>query len=322
MSGKNIKDVKSILQEQLKSKVATKLVDSPYAKYNSRGQLMCIVCGVPVKSAIIWQAHVNKRSHLESLVKLKQKQKQLNSNVGTKSASSSSPFKRPASPPPLQQQKKKATDSKIKPKGILKKISTYSDSDSGSEDENEDKKPKIEPPVVTEGPHPEDQKPDINQLRAANNGLPEDFFDNEGQKEEKENLYNEKEEKPKAAPKPNTSEVLPEGFFDDPVADAKARKVEYKDKDAEEWTAFLREVSQAEVESRLIIEEDKEEAALETQIEQANEQIACLERVVELDKTKKNKFQERTTIKKEIDDDASSDEDFAPVIWRTKNSLI
>lgn len=57
-----------------------------------------------------------------------------------------------------------------------------------------------------------------------------------------------------------------------------ARKVEYKDKDAEEWMSFMREVSAAEQESRMIIEEDKEEAALATQIEQANEQIACLER--------------------------------------------
>lgn len=320
MSGKSSgQNVKNIMQDQLKSKGATKQVDSPYAKYNSRGQLMCIVCSVPVKSAIIWQAHINKRSHLENLIKLKQKQKQLNSNVGTKSAASASQ-KRSASPPSSKQQKKKNTDSIVKPKGILKKISTYSDSDSGSEPE--DKKPDVELPLVTAGPHPEDQKPDIKQLRAATDGLPEDFFDNEDGQKKEEKIYNDKEEKPKAAPKPNTSEVLPEGFFDDPVADAKARKVEYKDKDAEEWSAFLREVSQAEVESRLIIEEDKEEAALETQIEQANEQIACLERVVECDKKMKSKLQDRSSIKKESDDDASSDEDFAPVIWRTKNSLI
>lgn len=57
-----------------------------------------------------------------------------------------------------------------------------------------------------------------------------------------------------------------------------ARKVEYKDKEAEEWMSFMREVSAAEQVSRTIIEEDKEEAALATQIEQANEQIAYLEK--------------------------------------------
>lgn len=325
MSGKNVgQDIKSKMQEQIRSKVATKQVDSPYAKYNSRGQLMCIVCGVPVKSAIIWQAHINKRSHLENLIKLKQKQKQLNSNVGTKSTSNDSQnFKRPASPPPAsEKQKKKTTKDIVKPKGILKNISTYSDSESDSDsEEEEDIKPQIED-MMTEGPYPEDQKPNINQMRAANDGLPGDFFDNEESVKKEEDIYAKKEERPKSPPKPNTSEVLPEGFFDDPVADAKARKVDYKDKDAEEWSAFLREVSQAEVESRLIIEEDKEEAALETQIEQANEQIACLERVVSLDLAKKNRLQDRSTCKKESDDDASSDEDFAPVIWRTKNSLI
>lgn len=36
-------------------------------------------------------------------------------------------------------------------------------------------------------------------------------------------MYKEKPAKPKDPPKPNTTEVLPEGFFDDPVADAKVR---------------------------------------------------------------------------------------------------
>lgn len=54
--------------------------------------------------------------------------------------------------------------------------------------------------------------------------------------------------------------------------------MEYKDKKEEEWTSFMKEVLAAEHESRIIIEEDKEEAALTTQIEQASEQIAFLER--------------------------------------------
>ena len=55
-------------------------------------------------------------------------------------------------------------------------------------------------------------------------------------------------------------------------------QVEYRDKNEEEWSSFMKEVSQAEVESQQIIAEDKEEAALETQIEQTNEQINCLQR--------------------------------------------
>ncbi len=35
---------------------------------------------------------------------------------------------------------------------------------------------------------------------------------------------------------------LPEGFFDDPKLDAKARKVEYKDPMAEEWEKFQKSI--------------------------------------------------------------------------------
>ena len=42
----------------------------------------------------------------------------------------------------------------------------------------------------------------------------------------------------------------------------------------------MKEVSAAELESRQIIAEDKEEAAIENQIEQASEQMKCLQRLV------------------------------------------
>ena len=42
--------------------------------------------------------------------------------------------------------------------------------------------------------------------------------------------------------------------------------------------SFMKELSEAEVESRQIIAEDKEEAAIESQIEQANEQLKHLQK--------------------------------------------
>lgn len=317
------RDIKRLMQEQMKNKAITRQIDSPHAKYNSRGQLMCVVCGTTVKSAIIWQAHVNKRSHQENLAALKKKQQQLNT-ISTSTSSSrvtreGESRKRPASPDTHSHNKKSAPPSK--PKGILKKVTTYS-----SSDESEDEK-------VNEATPPQEAQPSLPEVKTENghreshsNGVPEDFFDSDRSSsvpQEGESIYNEKPPKPKHPPKPNTSESLPEGFFDDPVADAKARNVEYKDKDAEEWLSFMREVSAAEQESRTIIEEDKEEAALATQIEQANEQIACLEKVVELDKKKTTQLQDRGNTRAGSDDsEDSSDEEFAPVIWRTKNSLI
>ena len=57
-------------------------------------------------------------------------------------------------------------------------------------------------------------------------GVPEDFFDSDktsSAPQEGESIYNEKPPKPKHPPKANTTEALPEGFFDDPVADAKVK---------------------------------------------------------------------------------------------------
>jgi len=58
-------------------------------------------------------------------------------------------------------------------------------------------------------------------------------------------------------------ETLPEGFFDDPVKDAKARNLEYKDPVEEEWDKFQKEIKEAEVQSTNIINEEHEEATVE-----------------------------------------------------------
>ncbi|KAK3871309.1 hypothetical protein Pcinc_023535 [Petrolisthes cinctipes] len=328
MSGSRDKpqDIKKLMQEQLKTKAVTRQVDSPYAKYNSRGQLMCVVCGTVVKSAIIWQAHVNKRSHQENLTNLKQKQQQLNSHQTNRNSTSSSKQvttggaqKRPSSPPPNPPAKKVAVE-QVRPKGILKNSATRA---STSDDESDEDEVPAQTPIPVTVPQ---IKVENGESTDSTNGVPEGFFDVEvaaPKPREDESIYKEKPAKPKDPPKPNTTEVLPEGFFDDPVADAKARKVEYKDKKEEEWTSFMKEVSAAEHESQIIIEEDKEKAALTTQIEQANEQIAFLERVVELDREKTTQLKERGSGRTDSGtSEDSSDEEFAPVIWRTKNSLI
>ena len=50
--------------------------------------------------------------------------------------------------------------------------------------------------------------------------------------------------KPVVAPASETSSALPEGFFDDPQMDARARKVEYVDKMEVEWDSFVKEMKQ------------------------------------------------------------------------------
>lgn len=68
-------------------------------------------------------------------------------------------------------------------------------------------------------------------------------------------------------------EALPEGFFDDPVKDAKARNLEYKDPVEEEWDKFQKEIKAAADFSNAIIAEDQEESTVERQIVEIDEQI-------------------------------------------------
>ena len=50
-----------------------KRIESPLAKYNSIGQLTCIVCNQVIKSELLWNAHINTKAHLENKAKLKSK---------------------------------------------------------------------------------------------------------------------------------------------------------------------------------------------------------------------------------------------------------
>ena len=46
-------------------------IESPLAKYNSIGQLMCVVCNQVIKSELFWSAHINGKSHLQQIEALK-----------------------------------------------------------------------------------------------------------------------------------------------------------------------------------------------------------------------------------------------------------
>lgn len=84
------------------------------------------------------------------------------------------------------------------------------------------------------------------------------------------------------------NELLPEGFFDDPVKDAKIRNLEYKDPHEEEWERFQKEIKEESTVSNAIIAEEQEEATTERQIEEIDEQILKWSRVLDLEKKKEN----------------------------------
>ena len=47
----------------MKQKAAAKRITHPYARYSNSGQLTCTICGVPVKSEVVWPAHLTSKVH-------------------------------------------------------------------------------------------------------------------------------------------------------------------------------------------------------------------------------------------------------------------
>ncbi|XP_034247307.1 zinc finger protein 830 [Thrips palmi] len=294
---------KKVSQEELrrlmnkhKDKFSEKVkkIDSPLAKYTSDGALMCVLCNTVVRSESVWNVHLNSKAHKDNIHLVKQRK-------------AAAEFKAPsnvAAPAPLKRPSESFNKDPIpakKIKGILKNA----------------------PP------------------KPVSSNLPGDFFDLNGGTSHTQNavsnnisvvpvqennvtetvdmeVNDDQEVSPQAQ---NRSETLPEGFFDDPIMDAKARHVEYKDPIEEEWEKFQKEIKEEVTVSSQIIEEDHEEATAERQIEEIDEQLRNWNRVLELER-KKEAVKAAERISMEVDADISSgEEDFDEFLdWRAKKS--
>lgn len=211
---------------------------------------MCVLCKSVVRSEDVWKVHINAKLHKQN-VELAKKLKDKLQNT-----TPSSTTKRPATAPADAVPQKKL-------KGILKNS--------------------VPTTAVT-----------ASSAKAASNSIPADFFDSKSsiqtsnyfeatlQKTSiRKDLVNFNRDERNAEQnqtnptnvKMETDEVLPEGFFDDPVKDAKARNLEYKDPVEEEWERFQKEIKTASSLSNAIIADDQEEATTERQIDEIDEQI-------------------------------------------------
>lgn len=283
-------DLRRLMSEQkaksAPAKANTAKIQSPLAKYTDLGQLMCVLCKTIVRSEDVWKVHINAKQHKQN-VELAKKTigtpaaatsaatATVSKSAPTASASVSSAMKRPMAPPPVPEIPAKM------PKSILK--SNNNQAASGAQ-----------------------------QTNADTNALPDNFFDapsirsNSGDKGSfyettltktsiKMNLVNIKRSNSEAdnveemggdatdlqQQQLAKDETLPEGFFDDPIKDAKARNLEYKDPVEEEWEKFQQEIKAASDFSNAIIAEDQEEAITERQIDEIDEQIRNWNRLVE-----------------------------------------
>ncbi|XP_050071978.1 zinc finger protein 830 [Anopheles maculipalpis] len=314
-------------KQQQQSDGESNRIDSPLAKYNDAGQLMCVLCRSVVRSAAVWKVHLNSKQHKEN-VELAKKLK--DASV----AKSTEPSK--LSNAPQSHLKRAGTEQTAAESVPVKKI---------------------------KGILKNSTKPEVTQ-----NGLPEDFFDNGTgntantvvssirkdlvnirlPERHREQQHVESMDTEEAAPDAGGSKVLPdeeklpEGFFDDPKMDAKARNQEYKDPNDEEWEKFQKEIKEATNVSMAIISEEQEESTAERQIAEIDEQIRNWSRVLDLEKKKEqvktmkgstdsegrtmylaNVSQSITQTAEEDDrEDDDDDEEFDEFLdWRAKKSF-
>eukprot|EP00731_Ephydatia_muelleri_P033566 Em0032g28a len=95
-------------------------------------------------------------------------------------------------------------------------------------------------------------------MSATENTLPSDFFDPKALKNDDDDDIEDEDKVIEGivlddlTPKKNSKKrvrsakndvALPEGFFDDPKMDARARNVEYKDPMTEEWEKFQKSIA-------------------------------------------------------------------------------
>ncbi|KAK3545404.1 hypothetical protein QTP70_007239 [Hemibagrus guttatus] len=331
----NQDELRRLMREKQKQKQVErqKRVESPYAKYNSLGQLSCVLCNVQVKTEILWQAHVLGKQHKDKVSELKGIQQ---SAGKIPQAPQTSTLKRKAEEPEVHDGKKpKAsgagfvqgkTGPGVPGTGLGLLAGQYDDDD--DEGANSSKGPS-----------------DVNQPGPSTDGLPADFFDSSipaipsaPTVSHSGSISKAEAEKP-VEKTDSMAEQLPEGFFDDPVRDAKVRNVDTpKDHMDKEWEEFQKEMRQVSNVSEAIVAEEDEEGRLGRQIDEIDEQIECLRRVEVLrtkqeavkDKIKKKK----TTLEEERrlsgsgggdeEEEEEDEEELMNVLgrdWRAKGAL-
>lgn len=296
------------IHKQKKLSETNKKIESPLAKYLDDGTIKCILCESIIRSEAVWTVHINSKVHKENIVKRKQAAafgsvqdcsthvppagSLVNYDDDENNVFTVPPVKRSiesqgrCSPPPK------------KLKSILK---------NGSYKPEQNYVESISKPLVDDSKNIDKRSMEVEEIPALES-LPE----------------NNEETHIDSDPGPSSSD-LPEGFFDNPLLDAKARKVEYKDPIEEEWERFQKEMKEEVSLSTRLIEDETEEATVERQIVEVDEQLKNWSRVVDLEKRKENlesQLSMALDVKKEELSDSSSDEGLDEFVhWRNKQSF-
>jgi zinc finger protein 830 len=65
-------ELKRLMREE-----KSKRIESPLAKYNALGQLLCVICNQVIKSELFWSSHLNSKAHLNQIETLKSSTKKV-----------------------------------------------------------------------------------------------------------------------------------------------------------------------------------------------------------------------------------------------------
>ncbi|XP_027038114.1 zinc finger protein 830-like isoform X1 [Pocillopora damicornis] len=252
-------------------------IDSPLARYNSAGQLSCVVCDMTIKNEFLWTSHVLGKKHKENLADLKGKSK---ANVSVREVRK-----------PVKVSGKVETNEEAPKKKL--KVDNSSDANSFTDSL-------------------EEIKDEISTDEQA--GLPSDFFDHEIKSEMQQHIASG-----------DSTEGIPEGFFDDPKLDAKVRKVEYKDQAEEQWEKFQKEMQVENQVSQSIVEGEDEESRVNRELSELSEQRVYFLRADALrDKQSslKDKFSNLKSLQPQPQRETTSDSDDSDfdefLDWRAK----
>ncbi|XP_078581232.1 zinc finger protein 830-like [Branchiostoma floridae x Branchiostoma japonicum] len=334
--GKKKVDIRELMRKQKAERASSgpKRIESPLARYNSLGQLLCVVCKVQVKNELVWPAHIAGKKHKENVELLKNKSDNNGTSVGP----------RPATPPrnlagvkrkveetreaAIGQEKKQKVAS-VPIKGILKNAkpvtsglpSNFFDGTSKSSTSAASSKP------LVDFSDDDDDDSDEAEDNSAPAGLPSDFFDSSS-KAPDSSTASKPEDGSSETTKSTTAEGIPEGFFDDPVTDAKVRNVPLpSENEEEEWQRFQKAIKLEASASEAMIEVEDEEVQADREITEIDDQIHRLQKVETMADRLEKAEQRRMSRKSESEDregDSSSEAEEAEfeefLDWRSKGT--
>ncbi|XP_078661697.1 zinc finger protein 830-like [Branchiostoma floridae x Branchiostoma belcheri] len=341
--GKKKVDIRELMRKQKAERASSgpKRIESPLARYNSLGQLFCVVCKVQVKNELVWPAHIAGKKHKENVELLKGDQK---------GGDVTSAGPRPATPPrnlaphsltqagkrkvedtretSFSQEKKQKVISSVPIKGILKNAkpvtpglpSTFFDGTSKSSTSAASQKPLVDF---------DDDDDDTDEEEENNTpaGLPSDFFDSSSKAPDSSTAAKPDDGSSETS-KSNTAEGIPEGFFDDPVTDAKVRNVPLpSENEEEEWQRFQKAIALEASASEAMIEVEDEEVQADREITEIDDQIHRLQKVESmadrLEKAEQQRLSRRSeSEEQEADSNSEAEEaEFEEFLdWRSKGT--